>query len=361
MTRQDYDLPASEGPAPSYYEAFFGDQTQGFQTPQEQMTNQNAIQNASQRFVQSPNLPPAPTPSQSPAPVVKYPDLDQFGNPISQENQPVPTPPPTEGQGGEQPNVLKVKLPSGYEVEMSPEEIQRTYLENKELQEKAQSFESFLEWSRSHPAEAQKVTAIIQGQHVEGPSTPSNRPSETPGGDDLGLGDDLFGEPGESREVVELKNKVNELSMSLQEIQRLEQERADRMMLDQVNQRLENAINSHPFAKAADEETKKAIAELALIDVRRYENEGVTHEKAVTKWANHFEKMRRASLTERYQEAQNRPGVPPEPGPGVVVPRPAPPPPSQAKGGFFDSGMFRNGIRQALLSAREKLQRGENQ
>ena len=290
--------------------------------------------------------------------MVQYPNVDAEGNQyegntpqVAQEQVPDPAP--------EQPavpeNTMKVKLPSGYEVDLSPEQVGETYVANKNLQEKAGYYDAFTEWSNRNPEGAAQVTKIINGQPVEVPQVNSTPPSPT-----LEV-DDLFGEmddpdPSSMKPVMDrldaLGNQVQSLSGELEGYRNKERERADQEMLNHVQSNLQSALDEHPYTKGSDEQTRNAIAELALIDSRRYQHEGVTHEMAVTKWANHFESVRRNELAGQVESADNRPAVPPPPGPGAVIPQPPPPAPSALPGGFFDSGKFGAGLRTALNETR---------
>jgi len=314
MAEKDYPPPPSNEPAPSLYEEFFG--KGGTQQP-------DAAGRAAERLAppgrnQDPSRPPAAGPER-----VEFSWLqnqDQPGIQQSQEPEPEPRLQP-----------VKVQLPSGYEVPLSPEEIQRLYKENLELRRQMQEAQ----------AQQQQVQTDPQTPGTQGQPLP-----EVPQLDEEQLDDTsraLY------RALRQSTESLQAVQSRLQQIEQMEQERLQERVLETTASRIEQALDKHPFTAKADQETRQAIAELAVLDVRRYgETEGVTYEMAVEKYANHFEGLRRRSLAETVHNAE-RMRVPPPPGPGSMVQPPKPPPRDISSGGFA------RGLRQALQEARRRI------
>ena len=194
---------------------------------------------------------------------------------------------------------------------------------------------------------------IIKGQEIEDPHKNSTPTATTPDDGDL-FGDEEFLEDSATKQlkgqVSTLNAQVENMGQQLNNYQSQEQEQTNQRALSEVQNSLDTALSDHPFTKESDNKTRTAIAELAMLDVRRYQHEGVTHEMAVTRWANHFEGLRRKELGAQLDAAQNQPAVPPPPGSGSVIPQPAAPGAGSLPGGFFDSGQFGSGLRQALTT-----------
>ena len=287
------------------------------------------------------------------------------GIPMAQA-PPVPVHQAPQPQQPAAPPPVSFQLPgSGVQVQMSPEEIAQMYAQNAALKDKAAAFDDFESWSRANPVGAQSVRAIINGQPPSQVPAPGVTAPATPGAPVTPPADP----PDESflteenrplwdriqRQDQTLAARQGQLASYHQQDEARRREDFERAEFDRLKGRVTSALDSHPYTKAADPDTRNMVQDLAIIASKRWAHEGVTLEAAIADYANKFEQKHRAALGHQHQQLTTQPAVPPAMGSaGHVVPQPAPPPPQQMQGGMFDSGAFASGIQRHLQAAAQQ-------
>jgi hypothetical protein len=219
-----------------------------------------------------------------PVPVINpFPHLN-----LQPEQAPPAAPPAPPAADPAAPEKFLLKTPSGIEVETTHEEVARRFADYEQQAALAQQAQAIREWAAANPDRAEVMARLIRGEEI----IPAAAAPSQGGQEGLDLDAPPAGHPASDRQAAEIQRLRAELAQA----QATSTRAAQRSQTEILSEQIDQALNEVPFAKNADPAMKKAIGELAAIDVARYGSQGVKPADAVRNRANEFERAYQAKL-----------------------------------------------------------------